>query len=197
MKKIKVKNFAVKSLESILVIAYILFEELIWDVFAKPVYKYFKSLIVFDSLKKIFLGMNRHLLLFTFIFILAIVEFLGLFSAFCIMNGYFYSGIIVYVSKIPIAAFTFWLFELSKDKLMTFTWLKISYQYIMNLIEKYVNSDIHVYIKTRIVTLKTQLKQLKLEYFDKEGFIASIKKHYLAFKPHFSSSVEKNRLSNK
>jgi hypothetical protein len=193
----KVKKIIIKPLESILVVGYILFEELIWDVFAKPVYKYFKSLIVFDSLKKTFLGMNRHLLLFTFIFILAIVEFLGLFSAFCIINGYFYSGIIVYASKIPIAAFTFWLFELTKDKLMTFNWLKISYEYIMNLIEKYVNSDIHVYIKTRIVSLKAQLKQLKLKYFDKEGFIASIKKHYLVFKPHFLNKFEKKSLPSK
>lgn len=197
MKKIKVKNFALKSLESILVIGYILFEELIWDVFAKPVYQYFKSLIVFDSLKKTFLEMNRHFLLFTFIFILAIVEFLGLFSAFCIINGYFYSGFIVYTSKIPIAAFTFWLFELTKDKLMTFHWLKTSYEYIMNLIEKYVNSDIHVYIKTRITTLKTQLKRLKLKYLDKEGFIASIKKHYLVFKPHVLNKFEKKSLSSK
>ncbi len=197
MKKIKVKNFAVKSLESILVIGYILFEELIWDVFAKPVYQYFKKLIVFDSLKKTFLGMNRHLLLFSFIFILAIVEFLGFFSAFCIVNGYFFSGIIVYASKIPIAAFTFWLFELTKEKLMTFHWLKVSYRYIMNLIDKYVNSDIHVYLKTRIIRLKTQLKQLKLKYFDKEGFLASVKKHYLAFKPHFLNKFEKKGLSSK
>jgi hypothetical protein len=197
MKKIQAKTFVVKSFESILVVGYILFEELIWNIFAKPIYQYFKNLVALDSLKKTFLEMNRHLLLFTFIVILAIVEFLGFFSAFCIVNGYFFSGIIVYASKIPIAAFTFWLFELTKEKLMTFHWLKVSYQYIMNLIDKYVNSDIHVYLKTRIIRLKTQLKQLKLKYFDKEGFLASVKKHYLAFKPHFLNKFEKKGLSSK
>ncbi|SMG65245.1 hypothetical protein BMETH_31911121589, partial [methanotrophic bacterial endosymbiont of Bathymodiolus sp.] len=32
----KAKKFVAKTLESILVIGYILFEELVWNIFAKP-----------------------------------------------------------------------------------------------------------------------------------------------------------------
>lgn len=193
----KAQRFAIKSFESLLVIAYILFEELVWNVFSKPVYLYFKSLIALESLKKIFLAMNRHLLLTLFIFILAITEALGFFSGLCIVNGYFFSGMIVYASKIPIAAFTFWLFDLTKEKLMTFEWLKSSYEYILEWISKFVNSSLHIYIKDKIVKLRTKLKQLKLHYFNKESFMASIKKHYSVFKPFVSTMVNKWSLAKR
>ncbi|NYT47116.1 MAG: hypothetical protein H0A75_05480 [Candidatus Methanofishera endochildressiae] len=39
----KAKKFVAKTLESILVIGYILFEELVWNIFAKPIYSYIKK----------------------------------------------------------------------------------------------------------------------------------------------------------
>lgn len=184
MSNLKVKNFVIKSLESILVIGYILFEELIWDVFAKPIYQYFKSLVVLESLKKTFLGMNRYLLLGVFIFILAIAEAMGFLSGFFVINGYIFSGIFVYILKIPVAAFTFWLFDLTKDQLMTFDWLKTTYEYIMCWIAKFINSPIHTYIKARIVALRIKIKQFSLKYFGEHGFIASIKTHYIVFQSY-------------
>ncbi|MCK5828772.1 MAG: hypothetical protein KAH20_00525 [Methylococcales bacterium] len=191
MKRIKAKNFVAKLLESILVIGYILFEELIWDVFAKPIFQYIKSLVVLDSLKKIFLKMNRHLLLTVFIVILAITEAMGFLSGFCFINGYILTGMGVYACKIPIAAFTFWLFDLTKDKLMTFNWLKTSYNYIMGVIEKFINSSIHISIKTQISTIRTKIKSLVIEYFGEDGFIVSVKSHYLVFKPYILNLLKR------
>lgn len=191
MKKILTKNFVAKLFESILVIGYILFEELIWNVFAKPIFQYFKSLVVLDSLKKTFLQMNRYLLLTVFIVILAVTEAMGFFSGFCFLNGYIFSGIIVYTLKIPIAAFTFWLFDLSKDKLMTFHWLKAAYDYIMGLIQQFINSSVHVYIKAKIVALRTTIRGLVLQYFGEQGFIASVRTHYLVFKPYVINLIKK------
>ena len=183
MKKIKPKILVIKLFESILVIGYILFEELIWNVFAKPIFQYFKSLAILNSLKKVFLGMNRYLLLSVFISILTITEAMGFFSGYCFMNGYIFSGIAVYALKAPIAAFTFWLFDLTKDKLMTFHWLETAYDYTQGLIEKFVNTPLHVYIKARIMATRLKTKQLVLQYFGEEGFIASVKSHYQVFKP--------------
>ena len=179
-----------------LLLVYILFEELIWDVFAKPIYQYFKSLIILDSLKKTFLGMNRYILLSVFIFILGIAEAMGFLSGFFVINGYIFPGIFVYALKIPVAAFTFWLFELTKDKLMTFHWLKTTYQYIMDLIDKFIHSDIHVYIKARIVALRTKMKQLSLYYFGKQGFVASVKTHYLIYKTYIVNIFKIQTLFN-
>ncbi|TXK97691.1 hypothetical protein BMR07_06050, partial [Methylococcaceae bacterium CS1] len=109
----KTKIFFAKTLESILVIGYILFEELIWNIFAQPIYQYFKSLIVLEPLKKTFLQMNRYLLLTVFISILLLAEVMGLMAGLCFIEGYFAAGILVYVLKIPVAAFIFWLFDLT------------------------------------------------------------------------------------
>lgn len=184
MKKIHTKNLVVKLVESIVVIGYILFEELIWDVFAKPIFQYFKRLAILDSLKKSFLKMNRYLVLTVFIIILAITEIMGFASGFCFVNGYIFTGLGIYALKIPIAAFTFWLFDLTKDKLMTFHWLKTTYEYIMDLVERFVSSSIHIYIKERIKIIKTRMKSLIFQYFGEDGFIASVKTHYVIFKPH-------------
>lgn len=184
MKNIKTKNFVINFLESLLVVGYLLFEELIWNVFAKPIFQYIKNLVVLDSLKKTFLEMNRHLLLTIFIVIFAITEVMGFLSGFCLINGYFFTGVGVYACKIPIAVFTFWLFELTKEKLMTFHWLKIAYEYLMGVIDKLINSPIYVEIKAKISVIRSKIKTLVLHYFGEEGFIASVKSHYIAFKPH-------------
>lgn len=184
MKNIKTRNFVAKLFESILVIGYILFEELIWNVFAKPIFQYIKSLVVLDSLKQRFLEMNRHLLLTVFIVILAITEAMGFLSGYFFINGYVFTGIGVYACKIPIAAFTFWLFDLTKDKLMSFHWLKTAYDYIMGVIDKFVNSSIHIYIKAQITKIRSKIKLLIVQYFGEKGFIASVKSHYAVFQPY-------------
>lgn len=199
MSNIKAKQFVIRSLESILVVGFILFEELIWNVFAKPIFQYFKSLVVLSSLRKTFLGMNRYFLLAVFIVILGIAEIMGFLSGFLILNGYIFPGVFVYALKIPVAAFTFWLFDVTKDQLMTFDWLKTSYEYIMSLVEKFTNSAIHVYIKARIIALKVKIRQVAQKYFGKEGFAASVKTHYMIFNSYvvnnykiwFSFSVSK------
>ena len=191
MKKIQAKTFVIKSFESLLVIGYILFEELIWNIFAKPIYQYFNNLVALNSLKKIFLEMNRYLLLSIFILILAITEVQGFLAGFFFLKGNIVTGFFVYMSKIPVAAFTFWLFDLTKNKLMTFDWLKTAYQYIMNWIHKFVNSSIYISIKARTKIVRTNVKSIMLKYFGEEGLIASVKSHYLVIKPYFVSYIKK------
>ncbi len=192
----KAQRFVFKTLETILVIGYILFEELIWDVFAKPVFQYFKSLVVLDALKKNFQVMNRYMVLAVFIAILAITEIMGFASGFFIVNGHLLLGIIIYALKIPIAAFTFWLFDITREKLMTFHWLKTAYDYIMNLIYAFTHSDIHNYIKQRIIKLRSRIKQLSQKYFGEGGFIASVKTHYVMIRSYLGNQIKKTILPN-
>ena len=191
MKKIQAKNLVIKSFESILVIGYILFEELIWNIFAKPIYQYFKSLVALDSLKKTFLEMNRYLLLSVFILILAITEVQGFAAGFFFLQGNIVIGFFVYISKIPVAAFTFWLFDLTKDQLMTFEWLKASYHYILGLIHKFTSSSIYIYIKARTNIVRKNIKSKISSFSGDEGLIASIRSHYLVIKPYFVSYLKK------
>lgn len=178
------KLFVVKTLESILVIGYIIFEEVVWNIFAQPIFQYFKSLIVLEPLSKTFLRMNRYLLLTVFIFILLLAEAMGLLAGYCFIEGYFMLGGFVYVLKVPVAAFTFWLFDLTKTQLMTFSWLKTAYEWLLSIIDKLLNSAIHVYIKTRMIAIRQKTRQIIHLYFGEDGFIVSVKSHYKVFKPY-------------
>lgn len=182
------KQFAIRLIESVIVILYIVFEELIWNIFAKPIFQYLKSLIVLDSLRNTFLHMNRYLLLGIFILILGIAEVLGLMSGISILNGYLFIGIGIYSLKIPTAAFTFWLFDLTKDKLLSFQWLKVSYEFTMSVIDSIINSTIHVYIKTKIIIAREKLKALKVKLLGDESFYSSLKNHYRFFKSYFKQN---------
>ncbi|MBT5222043.1 MAG: hypothetical protein HON51_12235 [Gammaproteobacteria bacterium] len=182
----KTPQFVAKALESILVIGYILFEELVWNIFAKPIFSYIKSLVVLEPLKQKFLTMHRYLLLTVFIGILVLAESMGFLAGLWFLEGYFISGILVYVLKIPVAAFTFWLFDLTKAQLMTFAWLEIAYEWIMGMIDKLLNSAIHVYIRNRIMVIRQKMQLIMGQYFGKVGFVASIKSHYKVFKPYLA-----------
>ena len=180
----KSKEFAIRLVESVFVIIYIVFEELIWNIFANPIFQYLKSLVVLDSLRNTFLEMNRYILLGNFILILGIAEALGLWSGISILEGDVFSGVVIYSLKIPVAAFTFWLFDLTKDKLLSFQWLKISYDFTMSLIDKLVNSSIHIYIKTKVSIARENIKALLNKYLGEEGFFSSIRAHYAFFKDY-------------
>ena len=128
--------------------------------------------------------MNRYILLGNFILILGIAEALGLWSGISILEGDVFAGVVIYSLKIPVAAFTFWLFDLTKDKLLSFQWLKISYDFTMSLIDKLVNSSIHIYIKTKVSIARENIKALLNKYLGEEGFFSSIRAHYAFFKDY-------------
>jgi hypothetical protein len=97
-------------------------------------------------------------LLGVFLVLFVQVELLGLFALQLIGTGKVAAGTLLYAGKIPVAAFTFWLFRVSKEKLMTFGWFKRSYELIMLIIEKIKHSAIHQRIAARLKQVKAWLK---------------------------------------
>lgn len=178
------KNFALRTFESILVIGFIIFEELIWNTFAKPIIQYLDRLKIFAAMKDAFVRMNRHLLLTVFLVNFFVAEYLGILSGIKVVSGDVVLGIVIYSLKIPIAAFTFWLFKLTKDKLMSFHWLKVVYEYTMNLMDKLINSSIHVYVKSLVVDMRKNLKEFLKKAFGEGGFYSTIKMYYTVFKSY-------------
>ncbi len=185
MKKTDTQKFVIRFVESVIVVIYIIFEELIWNIFAEPLFRLFKKLVPLEALTTTFLTMNRYLLLVTFVVCLAVAEAIGLLSGISFLNGQVFFGVVIYTLKIPTAAFTFWLFDLTKQQLFTFQWLKNSYDLTMKLIDLIVNSSVHVYIKSKILSVRAKLTELSIKYFGKEGFIASVKQHYHVFKDYY------------
>jgi hypothetical protein len=142
----------------ILVTVYIILDELIWDNIAEPIYTFIHGLSIIQKAEEFINKLNRHVLLVLFLALFTQVELLGIFALKLIGTGKVIAGTALYAGKIPVAAFTFWLFRLSKEKLMTFDWFKQAYELIISIIEKIKMSSIHQRIAARLKSAKEWLK---------------------------------------
>ena len=142
----------------ILVTIYIVLEELVWETIAEPIYTFIHGLSILQKTEEFINKLNRHVLLVLFLTLFTQVELLGIFALKLIGTGKVIAGATLYAGKIPVAAFTFWLFRLSKEKLMTFDWFKQAYDLIISIIEKIKMSSIHQRIAARLKSVKEWLK---------------------------------------
>lgn len=142
----------------ILVTVYIILEELVWDNIAEPIYSFIHGLSILQKTEEFINQLNRHVLLVLFLTLFTQVELLGIFALKLIGTGKIIAGTTLYAGKIPVAAFTFWLFRVSKEKLMTFGWFKQAYDIVISIIEKIKMSSIHQRIATRLKSVKEWLK---------------------------------------
>jgi hypothetical protein len=142
----------------ILVTVYIVLEELVWENIAEPIYRFIHSLAILQKPEELIRGLDRHVLLAMFLILFVQVELLGLFALQLIGTGKVVVGTLLYAGKIPVAAFTFWLFRISKEKLMTFGWFEQTYELILMIIEKIKHSAIHQRIAARLKQVKAWLK---------------------------------------
>lgn len=143
----------------VLVFIYIIFEELIWEKFAKPIITLISSLQLFQNLIPKILALNSYFILIFFISIFVIVELIGIYAGILFISGHVISAIFIYVLKIPIAAFIFWFFNIVKPKLLEFKWFEVIYNYTILFISKIKNSSIYIMIKEKAYMLKKSLKE--------------------------------------
>jgi hypothetical protein len=142
----------------ILVTVYIILEELVWENIAEPIYRFIHSLAILQKPEEFIRRLDRHVLLAMFLGLFIQVELLGLFALQLIGTGKVVAGAMLYAGKIPVAAFTFWLFRISKEKLMTFEWFKKTYDLVILVIEKIKLSAIHQSIAAKFKDVKEWLK---------------------------------------
>ena len=142
----------------ILVTIYIVLEELIWENIAEPIYTFIHGLSILHKAEAFISELNRHVLLVLFLTLFIQVELLGIFALQMIGTGNVIAGTALYAGKIPVAAFTFWLFRISKEKLMTFEWFKQAYDLVISIIVKIKMSSIHKRIAARLKSVKEWLK---------------------------------------
>jgi hypothetical protein len=142
----------------ILVTVYIILEELVWENIAEPIYRFIHSLAILQKPEEFIRRLDRHVLLAMFLGLFIQVELLGLFALQLIGTGKVVAGAMLYAGKIPVAAFTFWLFRVSKEKLMTFGWFKQSYELILLIIAKVKLNAIYQRIEAKLKLVKEWLK---------------------------------------
>ena len=182
-----IKHKLILLLQLILVIIYIIFEELIWEGIAKPIYEFIHSLKVLQKVETILHGLNAYVILVIFVVLLGIVEALGIYAGVLFVSGMMWHGMTLYLAKIPIAAFTFWIFRITEDKLMQFGWFKWMYDQIIKAIDWLKSSEMYQRTIARLMQVKKAIKEwsktFKEKYFSKKSpFIEKIKNLYSAMK---------------
>jgi len=182
-----IKHRLLLLLQLLIVIVYIIFEELIWEGIAKPIYTYVHSLRIMQKVESKLQAFNAYIILFLFVIIFAVVQLIGLYAGLLFMSGQILLGLVVYVSKIPLAAFTFWVFRVTEEKLMTFGWFKWLYAKLVAMIVWLKSRDIYLKTIERLMEVKTGIKEIiqkiRETYFtQKSPFIEKIKSLYRAMK---------------
>ncbi len=182
-----IKHKFISLLQLILVLIYIIFEELIWEGIARPIYDFIHSLKILQKIEERLHSVNTYVILVIFVFLLGWVEALGIYAGILFISGQAMLGMSLYIAKIPIAAFTFWVFRITEDKLMQFGWFKWIYDWIMKGIDWLKSLEIYQSTMHQIKVTKTNIKQymkrLKEKYFSKESsFVTKIKYLYKTIK---------------
>jgi len=193
----KVLGRILQVLQFILVFLFILFEEIIWEGIAKPIYKKVESLQVLQKLESKILAANRHVVLIFFILFLLVVEFSGILASVFFVQGYIVLGVLLYLARIPLAAFVFWFFKVAKEKLLSFHWFKWSYDKLMSGIDWLKSRKIYLKTMEYMVKIKNKIKKnfraFKMKYFNKENSFMKELKVFYAYMKNFKANMKKSK----
>lgn len=146
----------------ILISIYIIFEELIWEKTAKPIFNFLSKLILkFNIFEKLILkieNLNSHLVLFVFLIFFTLVELLGVYAAILFVEREIYLALFVYLLKLPLAVIILWFFDITKPKLLQFRWFKIVYNNLVSIKNKIQESKIYIMIYKKIDNIKEYIE---------------------------------------
>jgi hypothetical protein len=176
-------NKIITLLQLILVIAFIIFEEVIWEGIAKPIYKWVHSLKILIKPEELLNRLPSWMILGIFVVLLVAVELFGLVAGGLLISGHMLLGLALYSIKVPIVAFTFWMFKVTDDKLMQYEWFAWMYKKLMDFMKWIKELEIYISTMQILKTFKTQIKELKKRYFNSSSpFVQKIKQLYSAIK---------------
>jgi len=181
----------------ILVFLFILFEEIIWEGIAKPIYLKMQSLKILQKFEAKIVESNRQVVLIVFLVLLLAVEAAGLLAGVFFVQGYMLLGLALYIAKIPIAAFVFWLFKVSKTKLLSFKWFLWSYNKLMAGLAWLKDLDIYKttmkYMSELKLTLKEQWHKIKVKYFTKDSRFTEELKSFYSYIKNFKENMKNKK----
>jgi len=171
------------------VLAYIFYEELVWVRFAQPIVRYIQSLNVLKRLEAYLQDVNGEVILFVFVTLFIAVELQGVYAGALLFKGEVFLWAVVYSGKIPIAAFTFWLFRVTKPKLMAFGWFEVSYKWLMRGIDRLKSTEIYKVIKIKSAEMKAYIKKNYLQ--EDDSMRDRVKKIYRRLKIRVGAILKK------
>ena len=180
-----------RFIQYILVLLFIIFEELVWETFAKPIYEWVKELNILQQLQTKLVGVNRYIILILFVLLFVVEEIAGIFAGLLFVKGLILLGILVYMLRIPIVGFTFWLFHATESKLLSFEWFKWIYTLIVRFFDWVKSRDIYKKVIQIKASIKENIKIYKQRYLSGNGKIVSdLKKLYHILKSRFKEAQD-------
>lgn len=188
-------------IEFILVFLFILFEELIWEGIAKPIYEKIESLYIIQKLENRIKHTNRYIILLFFTLFLLGVEGAGILAGIFFIQGKVLFGLLLYIAKIPIAAFVFWLFNVSKKKLLTFGWFNWLYNKLMSGLDWLKDLEIYKSIMAKMSNLKEKIKvswkKIQTRYFNRGSSFTEELKSFYNYIKNFKENIKKRKEDKK
>jgi len=168
----KLINRFIFVIQIILVSIFIVFEELIWEQIAEPIYDYLHELHILQALQERLQRVNRYVILVLFLILLISVEGAGLAAGVMAVRGMVVSAALLYGLKIPIAAFVFWLFHATEEKLLSFGWFRWSYEQVMALFAWIKSREIYQETLELAHRVKEAFARFKVRYFSGDNTIS-------------------------
>ncbi len=170
-----------------IILIFILFEEIVWESLAKPIYLVIHSLKIIQRLEKHLKKINSYVALLIFTFLLFVVEGAGLLAGVLFIKGKVMMGSILYLAKIPLAGFTFWIFRVTKNKMLSFSLVLWIYNKIISIFDWIKSRELYIETMKRLKFIKSyikiSLKSFKDKFLPKEsGIVLKLKRIYKAIK---------------
>lgn len=180
----------------LLVFLFIIFEEIIWEGIAKPIYNKIQSLHILKKLETKVQHTHRYVVLTLFLVLLLGVEAVGLLAGVLFVQGEVLLGLVLYVTRVPITAFVFWLFKVAKEQLLSFSWFKYAYEKLMAglvwLKEQETYKEMMAYMLATKTKIKDKWKIIKAKYFTEEGSFMKELKGFYTYMKNFKKSNKDN-----
>lgn len=149
--------------EILLVIGFIVFEEIIWKKAVVPFKEWVAGFKTIQRLQTWIEAQNTITTLGFFLAPFVVAEALGIWSTGQLVVGHVGTAIFLYVLKIPVAGGAFWVFSFSKEKLLTLDWFKTAYELIMKGFDWVKATKIYGKVQARITKVKEYIANLKGE----------------------------------
>ena len=178
----KVLSVLKKTIEILLALSFVIFEEVIWEYLVIPV-KNFLNRVVKENVVVVIESLNKYIILLIFLGILIVAEGLGLVSGALLIQGLVLLSIIVYVIKIAVAGVTFWLFGIAKEKLLSITAFAYGYEKVIAAKEWIESRKIYI-------DMKKKAKEISMKIKSKIKSDGEFKRVYMKIKEIFKKKEE-------
>lgn len=143
-----------------LIMIYIVLEEFIWKLLVVKIRNFVLRFHIVQNAKEFILKQNRYVVLMIFLLPFLAAESIDIISVIAIAQGLIVLGVMIYILKIIIASFSFWIFSFTKEILLSFKWFNYAYVLTTKAITYLNSTAVYKLTVAKIQNVKNRLKRI-------------------------------------